>query len=143
MTDQNEAGRAIHGLIYSPDNPGFEPIEVKRSAFDEIYSETVTFTPAEEYDECNIDPDDWESLIHPPDVVMKTVGQAHFSLDVSIENVPRKTLGVIFGVDRYMDAYGRHRISDESLWEYKTFDGFEGLRQNAYGAFFFKKEAAQ
>lgn len=123
---------------------GFDPYghwaeKQKSTAFDEIYADSITFTPAEEYDECNLDPNNWEDLIHPPDVIMKTVGTAHISVEFDYSGVSKEVMVAVFGVDRYMGVYGRHRIHDETLWEYKAFDGFEGLPQNAYGAFFFNK----
>lgn len=98
------------------------------SAFDEIFEQTGIFTPTE----------DWVDSQEP----IKTLGEARFSVEVDFQGVPKNVMAMVFGVDRYMDEYGRHRIHDLDLWEYKTIDVDEmGCLTKTYPFIFNKEES--
>lgn len=91
------------------------------SAFDEIYEQTATFVPTEDWLESQ--GENWKALANTPiegdDKPIRTIGQAHFSIECDFQGIPRRTMGLVMGVDRYMDEYGEHRIRSLDHWEYR------------------------
>lgn len=112
------------------------------STFDEIYEQTATFVPTEEWLESQ--GENWKALAETPiegdDKSIRTVGQAHMSIEVDYQGIPKNVMAAVFGVDRYMDEYGRHRIKDVNHWEYKVFEEVEWGVPKAWGAYFFNTD---
>lgn len=84
---------------------------------------------------------DGRITLHGDQTRIKTTGTAHISIVADLKNVPREVLAVVYGIDRYIDPHGRHRIESLKAWEAKTFDPIAEFGEfDVAFTFIFKKD---
>ena len=89
-----------------------------------------------------VDSDDWAGLINQnyddeifqlsDDKPIKTVGEAHISVEVDYQGFDPDKMAIIFGVENYRDEFGKHRLHNEVLWEYKVIGSYAGMFNRVY-----------